>query len=126
MQIIYVAIGGAAGAVSRYLINIFMSSYMPHLLFTGTTVVNITGCFIMGILFELFRSKTPDDCLILLLMVGFLGGFTTFSSFSSEAISIIEKKEIISGIAYIAVNLFGSLLSITAAIFLTKFLLKSV
>lgn len=91
-----VLLGGGIGAILRYLISgILNKKYMPW----GTFVVNVLGCFIFGI-FVSFLSAPYSK---LLLMTGFCGGFTTFSTFASETAHLFtgSKKDFIQGVTYL-------------------------
>ncbi len=90
MNYLWVALGGALGSVLRYLaqkqINNFFVSAFPW----GTFGVNILGSGIIGLLAAYFESKTTLINLRLFLMIGILGGFTTFSSFSLENMNLLR------------------------------------
>jgi len=80
--------GGGIGALFRYMISLFVkntSSGFP----TSTFWVNVTGCFLIGILFSVLKMDNQN--LRLLLIVGLLGGFTTFSSFGMETIQLFNS-----------------------------------
>ena len=88
-HLLWVAAGGALGSVGRFLISKWLeSTVFPF----GTFIVNITGCFIIGILWavSLKNSLIPDH-IKLFLMTGVCGGFTTFSAFSLESISLLRE-----------------------------------
>src|ERR1700760_4865157 len=87
--ILLVAFGGALGSVARYLMASSVQKATGWTFPIGTVLVNITGCFVMGILYVLLvaRPHSPHD-LRALLMVGVMGGFTTFSSFSLETVTL--------------------------------------
>ena len=91
MEIISVAVGGALGAVCRYLLGNFISRASGSALPWGTFAINIIGCFCMGLLMTLIveRGLLPAAWR-LFLCVGLLGGFTTFSSFAFEAAGLIR------------------------------------
>jgi len=119
MQILYVAIGGAIGAIARYLLGLLMHNNAGQVL-SSTTVVNLTGCFVMGLIFEIFRHNLIHNDLRIFICVGILGAFTTFSAFSQEAIYLLEKQEVLKFTAYISLNLIGSLLAAFLGIILIK------
>ncbi len=84
IQLLLIAIGGAAGSVLRYTIQKAWNASFP----AGTLAVNIFGCFLIGLLWAL-ANKGMDEQKRLLLMTGFCGGFTTFSAFSLEGLTMI-------------------------------------
>ncbi len=95
-KIILVGVGGFIGAVLRYLIsgyvhNLTQSIAFPH----GTLAVNITGCFLIGIFSHLAEYQAGMTAeMRLLLMVGLLGSFTTYSTFSNETINLFQDQRL--------------------------------
>jgi CrcB protein len=79
---------------------------------TGTLLVNIAGCFLIGILWSLFsRSVTWAEDMKLLLMTGFCGGFTTFSAFTLEGIGLLKENKTALFFIYISASVIGGLLA---------------
>ena len=101
MVLVYVALGGALGSVLRYVIGGSVQRAMHAGFPYGTLMVNVTGCFIIGVLIKLFMNVEPPAPLRALLVVGFCGGFTTFSTFSSETIGLIESGDYARAGAYV-------------------------
>ncbi|MDX1640478.1 MAG: CrcB family protein [Balneolaceae bacterium] len=91
-NLLFIALGGATGSVLRYITSLWTLKLVgPNWLISGTTVANITGCLLIGISASVLQEKgLMDDTIKLFLIVGFLGGFTTFSSFGLEGIEIAE------------------------------------
>lgn len=89
-DLILVGIGSGIGGICRYLISLFMGQ--SHCGFPwGTFVVNIIGCLLIGILWGLTsRFLNLSPAFSLLFMVGFCGGFTTFSTFSKEGLTLLQ------------------------------------
>jgi fluoride exporter len=84
-----VALGGAVGSVARYLMATRIQSAITWQFPLGTVLVNILGCFLIGLLYVLLVARPdPRQELRALLMVGVMGGFTTFSSFSLETVTM--------------------------------------
>jgi fluoride exporter len=111
--ILLVAIGGATGSVARYLTGIAMTRWLGPAFPWGTITVNIVGSFAIGLLAELVARKLSASVeMRLLLVVGFLGGFTTFSSFSLDALALFERGQTLSAFAYVSASV---LLSLAAA-----------
>lgn len=102
MQVLMVALGGALGAVSRFLLGNQVGKAMGSAWPYGTFIINIIGCFCMGVLMTVIveRQLLPAAWR-LFLCVGFLGGFTTFSSFGYEAVSLFSKGELIGAVGYV-------------------------
>ena len=95
------------GALSRYLVSKMIENFLPlSRIPWGTPVVNITGSFFLSLLIFSFLDKgVPSRETVLLFGTGFLGAFTTFSTFTYESLSLLEE-DISAGILYIVVNLF--------------------
>lgn len=91
--IIYVALGGALGASARHLTGEWARrGFGPDFPY-GTLIVNILGSFLMGLFMGWFLARVAQsDNLRLFIATGFLGGFTTFSAFSLDAINLLERK----------------------------------
>lgn len=111
-MILLVGSGGFAGSVARFLIARhielkYLSSF-PY----GTFFVNVTGCFIIGILYGLTIKNIVTPETRLLLATGFCGGFTTFSTFSYEFLTLLQDNQIYFAFLYVTGSL---LLGITAA-----------
>lgn len=108
-----VGLGGGVGSILRYLTGIAAGKLFPTKLPLGTFIVNIIGCFIVGILIGLLqKTATTDSNMRLLLIVGFCGGFTTFSAFSAESLSMIQSGNILTGILYITASIITGLLAV--------------
>ena len=105
MGIVYVALGGAIGASARYLVSNWMASWFGPDFPWGTFFVNVSGSFLIGIVLVLVESGSLSTEAWLLLAVGILGGYTTFSSFSYESLQLM-----IGGAIFAAfLNMFGQL-----------------
>lgn len=90
VDIIVVAVGGAIGAVGRHLIGTYISKSFSGSFPMSTFLINIVGCFLMGLLMSsVVQKEIAETTWRLFLCVGVLGGFTTFSSFGYEALSML-------------------------------------
>lgn len=90
MQFLLVAIGGAIGSAARFGVGIVAARWFGTGFPWGTLAVNALGGFAMGVLAA--RLASPDENLRLLLGVGVLGGFTTFSAFSLETVRLLQQQ----------------------------------
>jgi CrcB protein len=114
-SILQVALGGAVGAVLRYLTNVGAKhAFGPGYPF-GTLIVNIVGSFLMGFL-VVYLARKGGNQFAPFLMTGILGGFTTFSAFSLDTLTIWERGEPVSAFVYVAVSVLGALAAIAAGL----------
>lgn len=100
MNILYVAIGGGAGAAIRYLIQNIAGRHDGHAFPLSTLAVNLLGCIGIGILAAFAYKFKWNDQLGLLLITGLLGGFTTFSAFSIEFFSLLNNNHLRTALLY--------------------------
>lgn len=91
-QVLAIAAGGAAGSVLRFWMSGWVHSLVGRGFPYGTLAVNVLGCLLMGLLFVMFVERLSLDSAVRAgVLIGVLGGFTTFSSFSIETINLIEE-----------------------------------
>src|ERR1700738_2597457 len=93
MLFLLIAVGGAAGSLLRYLVGGAVQRTSASGFPVGTMFVNVSGCFLIGILLRQFLNMQLSPELRAFLIVGFCGGFTTFSTFSAETLGLIEGGE---------------------------------
>jgi len=117
---ILVALGGAVGAMGRYWVSGVLNN-AEHKLPLGTLTVNVLGSFLMGVCFVLVleRARLSPE-MRPLLMTGFMGAFTTFSTFSLEAVALIQEGHIMSALIYISLSLILCLVALYAGLALTR------
>jgi fluoride exporter len=92
MAYLWVALGGATGAAARFAVAQWMGARWGWTFPWGTFAVNVTGSLAIGVVMTLLLARGADPAYRLLLVTGFLGGYTTFSAFSFEAISLLESR----------------------------------
>ena len=110
MTVFGVAIAGALGALARYGLGGYIASRFPSAFPWETFVINISGSFVIGLLFVLFTEKLmPHPALRTALMVGFVGAYTTFSTFSLETFRLIEDGALVLAAAVLASVVAGLL-----------------
>ena len=106
--LLQVALGGAIGASGRYLTGVAAVRLIGHGFPWGTLVVNVAGSFLMGALIVTL-AHTSGTRFAPFLMTGILGGFTTFSAFSLDAVTLYERGQIGLAGAYVAASVILSL-----------------
>lgn len=93
MKILAVFVGGGIGSLTRYLFSIWIGGLWNGTFPLGTFLINLIGCFLIGFLGGSAERTTIDPRVRLLIQVGFLGGFTTFSSFGLETVQLARRGE---------------------------------
>jgi fluoride exporter len=113
MTLVLIAAGGAAGAVSRYLVHVWVEQLTGGRFPWGTFVVNISGSFLLGLVFALSidRAALAPEIRIP-LMVGFIGSYTTFSTLMLESWRLVEDGDVL----FLLGNVIGSILVGLAAV----------
>ncbi len=100
-QLLLVGIGGGIGSMLRFLVSVVTSRFAQGTFPLSTLLVNLSGCFLIGILVGLFAQPPySDNNIKSLLITGFCGGYTTFSTFANENIVLIENQQIPMAIGY--------------------------
>ena len=106
LNTLLIFLGAGFGGVSRYWISNVTFGFFGRQFPYGTLIVNVSGCFLMGLLFvlilERFDGLGPQ--LRSLILIGFLGGYTTFSSFSIETLNLFENGAPLAGVANILLS----------------------
>ena len=123
MNWVAVAVGGALGAMARYAISTWIFQVSSHKFPYATLTVNVLGRFVMGILFVVIieRSALPVE-MRSLWMIGFLGAFTTFSTFSLDALGLWQNGHLFMALLYVLATVVLCLLAISSSIWLTRLL----
>ncbi len=120
-KILAVACGGACGAVARYLINISPLAQMFGKFPFHTFLINVGGSFLIGFLLVIFTDKlSANETLRLALTVGFLGAFTTFSTFELEIFELIRERFFVTAFFYMSLSIVIGFAGIGAGVWLGK------
>ena len=112
MKLVFVCLGGAAGALCRYLTSVLMAKFTEEAVW-ATVTVNLLGSFLIGIVFIWLKNLSNielSENMRLLIMIGFLGAFTTFSAYSVNLYELINKNMKLAVIYFIISNVGGLLL----------------
>ena len=103
--LLLVGLGGGVGSIIRYMAGLYVHRYFPSTFPWGTLAVNVLGCFLIGLFMGLSdRSTSLDPNWRLLLVVGFCGGFTTFSALSMESIDLLQNNQAMTAFLYIGLS----------------------
>ncbi|MCI5910699.1 MAG: fluoride efflux transporter CrcB [Oscillospiraceae bacterium] len=109
-----VGLGGALGAVMRYLIGLI--PFNPDNGFPiKTFIINVVGAFVIGIVAALAAKNAMNPKLVLFLKVGICGGFTTFSSFALETDRLLMKGQSFTAVLYVLLSIFAGVLAVFLA-----------
>lgn len=120
-HILLVATGGAFGSVLRYLVGLWtLRSFGPSFPW-GTLIVNVTGSFLIGVFAEVIARKLGASAeMRVFLITGILGGYTTFSAFSLDAITLMERGEMITAAIYVGSSVLLSAIAVFAGLALMR------
>jgi CrcB protein len=119
--LLFIALGGASGAVARYVIANWAHELWEGHVPVGTLLVNLVGSFAIGVVYVLIVEKQiiHQDWRGV-LMVGFLGAFTTFSTFSLETIHLLEAGQLFHALGYMLMSVTFCVVAAGSAIYLTR------
>ena len=117
MKILLVAAGGAFGAVARYLINISpVGTFLQPFPFQ-TFIINVTGSFLIGFLLVKLEM---NEMMKLLLLTGFLGAYTTFSTFELETFDLMRGRFLFTAILYVALSFAVGFIGVALGVLLGR------
>ena len=119
LNVSLVALGGALGSSVRYLVGLAFVKAMPLGFPMGVLPVNILGSFAMG-LFVVFAHQKGLSVANLFVMTGLLGGFTTFSAFSLEAVTLMERGHLGQAALYVGLSVALSILGLMAGLAIAR------
>ncbi|MHB1459681.1 MAG: fluoride efflux transporter CrcB [Armatimonadota bacterium] len=120
MKIIMILIGGALGALTRYGVSTTISRLSGSLLPVGTLVVNLVGCFLIGLVFGLGEVRGISPNFRLFFITGFLGALTTFSTFSLETVNAAGNGMNSLALLNIAITNTGCILLVVLGLYVAK------
>ena len=121
INILAIACGGALGSVLRHLINTGLVSATHASFPIGVMAINIAGSFAMGVLAGIFALvHQPSEAMKLFLTVGVLGGFTTFSAFSLDAVMLWERGAVMQSIFYVTGSVLFSIAALAMGLLMVR------
>lgn len=111
LSVLYVALGGALGSISRYLLGAWTLTLGKNIDFPyGTLAVNLIGCFVIGFLSQLMETRSSFTAEArAFIFIGLLGGFTTFSAFGNDTINLLHEGRMFHALANVAANVIVGL-----------------
>lgn len=121
LKIASVAVGGAFGAIARYLIYISPIAAVTDKFPLPTFIINVAGSFFLGLLFVVFGERVEvSENVRLALVVGFLSAFTTFSTFEMEIFSLARDRQTLMAIFYLVLSVVVGLIGVSAGVALGR------
>lgn len=119
--ILYIALGGAIGSVMRYLTTVLVNKYWANHFPLATFITNVLGCFLIGLFIGILeKNNLATSNLKWFLITGFCGGYTTFSAFGAENITLFQSNNSFLAFAYIGFSVLIGLLAVWLGLFMTK------
>lgn len=112
-SLLFAGFGGFIGTVLRFLVSKYFQINFDTVFPWGTLIINILGCFLIGVLSGIFEKGAVMSLeWRLFFTVGICGGFTTFSSFSNDAVMLFQNKELLRFSFYVGMSFFGGIISV--------------
>lgn len=119
--VLLIFLGGGTGAVCRYGTSLLAGRWFGNAFPYGTLLINLIGAFLIGLIVELLALKySASPQLKLLLVTGFLGGYTTFSAFSLETALLLQRGDYALGLLYVLASVLGTVALVFAATALVR------
>lgn len=126
MDYVWIGLGAAVGANARYVLGQLVARRFGSDFPIGTLAINVTGSFLIGVIFTLLSERLlTDPHWRLLLVVGLLGGYTTFSTFSLETIALVQVGRWVSAIVYVSASVMVSLIGCYVGVLMARLLERS-
>jgi fluoride exporter len=105
MKYVMIALGGSAGAIARYVLGSYVGNRAGSLFPYGTMIINLSGSFVIGLVMTLIAEHSNVNRNVLYLVaIGFIGAYTTFSTFEFETLRLVQDGQFIAGLTNVAVS----------------------
>jgi CrcB protein len=122
-KVLIVGLGSFFGGGLRFLISQMIKKYIERPFPLATFVINLLGCLLIGMFYAIFEEENPiSNNKLIFLTVGFCGGFTTFSTFIDESLTILRVSNMFKMSIYIGASIVGGMLMV----YLGRFIIKSI
>lgn len=119
----YIALGGAIGTILRYGLSLFVARFAGATYPWGTMSVNLIGAFVIGFLSALFEVTAVPSAMKSFALIGVLGGFTTFSSYTLETVNLLRDGELRLALSNVLVSNIAGIVLVIAGIMAFRYLL---
>jgi len=112
-----IAVGGALGSMARYATGVYVGRWLGMAFPWGTLLINVLGSFLIGVFAESFALRwDASQSTRVFLVVGICGGYTTFSTFSLDVVTLLNRGELVAASSYIAASVVLSIAALYAAL----------
>jgi CrcB protein len=116
-----VGVGGAAGAIARYWVGGFVTQHLGLRFPFGTFAINISGCLLIGFFMHLLTGRAALDLnWLYVVVIGFIGAYTTFSTFEYETLRALQDGQFAMGLLYVGTSIVVGLVAVWAGLTLGK------
>jgi len=122
LKYVMVGVGGFLGAIARYLLGNYIGSRYGVRFPYGTFVINMSGCFFIGLVMVLLARTTASPYWRYLIPIGFIGAFTTFSTFEYETLRAVQDGQAITGLLNVALSVIVGFIAVWAGAALGRIL----
>ncbi|RPI59837.1 MAG: fluoride efflux transporter CrcB [Planctomycetaceae bacterium] len=121
LRYIYIGAGGGIGAVLRYGLGGIVQRLAGNTVLPwGTLMVNVSGCLVIGLLWELFEQRQVSSDIRVFCLIGILGGYTTFSSFAIESRNLLVEGQYLQAAGNVLLSNVAGIVAVFAGIFITR------
>ena len=122
LKYVMVGVGGFIGAIARYVVGNYIGSRFGVRFPYGTFVINMSGCFFIGLVVALLTRTTASPYWRYLIPIGFIGAFTTFSAFEYETLRAVQDGQAITGLLNVALSVIVGFIAVWAGAALGRIL----